>query len=57
MFPSPAARELFLGGTLRDIVRKEGERVMLMDTEDEGVLLDMDTPADYERLKGKIRFS
>ncbi len=57
LFPFSVAREVFMGGTLRDIVRKEGERVMLMDTEDEGVLLDMDTPADYERLKGKIRFS
>jgi molybdenum cofactor cytidylyltransferase len=55
LFPVPVARELLLGGTLRDIVRREGERVMFMDTDDEGVLLDMDTPEDYERLKGKIR--
>jgi molybdenum cofactor cytidylyltransferase len=55
LFPLPVARELFLGGTLRDIVRRDGERVMLMDTEDDGILLDMDTPEDYERLKGKIR--
>ncbi len=54
LFPLSIAQELFLGGTLHDIVRKDRERVLLMDTEDEGVLLDMDTPEDYERLKGKI---
>ncbi len=54
LFPLSVARELFLGGTLRDIVRKDGQRVMLMNTDDEGVLLDLDTPEDYEHLKKKI---
>ncbi len=55
LFPLPVARELFRGGTLRDIIQRDGERVVLVETEDEGVLLDMDTPEDYERLKAKIR--
>ncbi len=54
LFPLPIARELFRGGTLRDIVQRDPDRVILMETEDEGVLLDMDTPEDYERLKSKI---
>ncbi len=53
LFPLPVARELLSGGTLRDIVRKDERRVTLMDTDDDGVLLDMDTPEDYERLKGR----
>ncbi len=54
LFPLPCVREIFLGGTLRDIVQKDAQRVMLLDTCDEGVVLDMDTPEDYERMKRKI---
>ncbi len=56
LFPLPVAQELFLGGTLRDIIHKNEQRVMLMDTNDEGVVLDMDTPEDYKRMKRKIGY-
>ncbi len=54
LFPLHCVRELFLGGTLRDIVHKDAQRVMLLNTNDDGVVLDMDTPEDYERIKRKI---
>ncbi len=57
LFPLPMARELFRGGTLRDIVRSDPDRVELMDTDDEGVILDIDTPEDYDRLKRKAGYS
>ena len=37
---------------LRDFTRKIG--FTTIDVDDEGILLDMDSPKDYEKLKGKI---
>ncbi len=54
LFPLSCVRELFLGGTLRDIVHKDAQRVMLLNTDDVGIVLDMDTPEDYERIQRKI---
>lgn len=50
LFPVPALREIFFGGNLRDIVRQDPARVRLVDVPDEGVVLDMDTPGDYEAI-------
>jgi molybdenum cofactor cytidylyltransferase len=38
--------------TLRDLLQLRQELITLCPTEDAGVLLDMDTPEDYEQLKG-----
>lgn len=50
LFPRPILQEIFSGITLRDIVRKDERRVQVIDVSDEGVVLDMDTPEDYERV-------
>jgi molybdenum cofactor cytidylyltransferase len=50
LFPTNIIREIFSGITLRDIVRQDEKRVRVIDVPDEGVVLDMDSPADYERV-------
>ncbi|HEY3489143.1 MAG TPA: nucleotidyltransferase family protein [Candidatus Deferrimicrobiaceae bacterium] len=51
LFPRPVIEELSGLSTLRDVVGRDAGRVRLLDVPDAGVILDMDTPADYERLK------
>jgi molybdenum cofactor cytidylyltransferase len=50
LFPSTILQEIFTGNTLRDIVRQDEKRVRVIDVPDEGVILDMDTPEDYQRV-------
>lgn len=50
LFPVGLLDELALGGTLRDIVQRHQEGVTLLDTGDAGILNDMDTPEDYQRM-------
>ncbi len=47
LFPRSALDDIFSGATLRDIVKKDPDRVRLAPVRDEGVLLDMDTRKDY----------
>ncbi len=47
LFPRRILDTIFSGITLRDIVRKDPNRVRLVPVQDEGVVLDMDTPEDY----------
>lgn len=54
LFPAGVLKEIFTAETLRDIVRKDPARVMTMSVEDEGVILDMDTPEDYERMRKRV---
>jgi molybdenum cofactor cytidylyltransferase len=54
LFPLPVLREVLSGGTLRDIVRLDPTRVREIDTPDEGTVLDMDTPGDYERIQARM---
>jgi len=49
-FPRAILDELDDTGTLRDLVRRAPDRLCHLDTEDHGVVLDMDTPEDYRRL-------
>jgi CTP:molybdopterin cytidylyltransferase MocA len=51
LFPAAVLNELVVGGTLRDVVRLDPLRVRLVDTDDPGILLDMDTPEDYTLLR------
>lgn len=55
LFPNELLAGLEQGGTLRDILHRSAERVSLLDTEDGGILHDMDTPEEYRRMLRVIR--
>lgn len=50
LFPMTILHEIFVADTLRGVVRKNEGRVRIIDVPDEGVVLDMDTPEDYEQV-------
>lgn len=47
LLPKSLLKDIFDGGTLRDIIKKHSERVRLIPVTDEGVVLDVDTVEDY----------
>lgn len=49
LFPREALAELSVLSTLRDVVRRDADRVLRLEVPDPGILFDMDTPVDYER--------
>jgi molybdenum cofactor cytidylyltransferase len=51
LFPRTVLAEISTLPTLRQIVRRRPERVRAVPVSDPGVLLDMDTPADYRRVR------
>lgn len=55
LFPKSTLQELHSGGTLRDILRKEPHRIVTIDTGDEGVVLDMDTPEEFHHIVETMR--
>jgi molybdenum cofactor cytidylyltransferase len=50
LFPPAAVREILSGATLRDVIRRDASRLTLLDVDDEGVVIDMDTDDDYRRI-------
>ena len=54
LFPRPILAELTPSVILRDIVRKDPARVLRVPVEDEGIFLDMDTPAEYEAMRQRV---
>ena len=54
LFPHCVLDELTPELTLRDLTRRDPSRVLCVDVDDRGVLLDMDTPEDYRRICGAI---
>jgi molybdenum cofactor cytidylyltransferase len=54
LFPLSLVREVFSGITLRDVIARHAARVIAVDVPDEGVVLDMDTPGDYERIRCRL---
>jgi molybdenum cofactor cytidylyltransferase len=54
LFPRHIIEEIFEGGTLRDIVNRDSNRIRLLDVQDEGIILDMDTKKDYDKVLKKI---
>jgi molybdenum cofactor cytidylyltransferase len=54
LFPRHIIEEICEGGTLRDIVNRDSNRIRLLDVQDEGVILDIDTKEDYEKILKKI---
>ncbi len=55
LFPVGLLDELSWGGTLRDLTHRHQQAVSLLDTDDAGILHDMDTPEDYHRLLKQIK--
>ncbi len=49
LFPRPVIEELHFLPTLRHVVRRDPGRIWRIEVEDPGVVLDMDTPEDYQR--------
>jgi len=54
LFPKPVIDEVFEGLNLRDIVNRDSSRARFLNVVDEGVILDVDTKEDYERILKKI---
>ena len=54
LFPRAILAELTPAAILRDLVRKDPARVLRIPVADEGIFLDMDTPADYVALCQRI---
>jgi molybdenum cofactor cytidylyltransferase len=50
LFPRSILNELTDEQTLRDLVRRDPDRICSLNVDDPGVLLDMDTPEDYRRI-------
>ncbi len=55
LFPKSTLQDILSGGTLRDIIRKEPHKVITIDTGDEGVVLDMDTPEEFHHVVEMVR--
>jgi molybdenum cofactor cytidylyltransferase len=54
LFARTILDELAEGMTLRDVVRRDPNRMYQVPVEDAAILLDMDTPEDYARLAGMV---
>ena len=54
LFPFPVISDIFFQPTLRDLIREEGDRVLVVDVPDEGVVLDMDTREDYRAIADRF---
>jgi molybdenum cofactor cytidylyltransferase len=50
LFPRRCIESLSPGETLRGLIRGDETRVLLVQVDDEGAVLDMDTPEDYEKM-------
>jgi CTP:molybdopterin cytidylyltransferase MocA len=54
LFPRKAIEDIFSVETLRDVIASRSGRVRTVDVDDEGVVLDLDTTEDYERIKQRF---
>jgi CTP:molybdopterin cytidylyltransferase MocA len=50
LFPKSIIAEIFLKNSLREVIDGNAGKICYLDVKDEGVLLDMDTTEDYERI-------
>jgi CTP:molybdopterin cytidylyltransferase MocA len=50
LFPRLDLEDLGTHATLRDVIGRHRAKISLLDVEDEGVILDMDTPEDYRKI-------
>lgn len=53
-FPRAVLAELDHLATLRDLVHRDPDRLRMVAVSDEAILLDMDTPADYQQLLDRL---
>jgi molybdenum cofactor cytidylyltransferase len=51
LFSRSILDEVLSGGTLRDIIGKDARRVQQVEVNDEGILQDMDTNEDYQKVR------
>jgi molybdenum cofactor cytidylyltransferase len=54
LFPRKVIDEIFSAETLRDVIAGRAGSVRVVNVADEGVVLDLDTPEDYERIKQRF---
>ncbi|NTW66438.1 MAG: nucleotidyltransferase family protein [Nitrospirae bacterium] len=54
LFPRKAIEDIFSVETLRDVIASRSGSVRTVDVDDEGVVLDLDTTEDYERIKQRF---
>jgi molybdenum cofactor cytidylyltransferase len=54
LFPMRVIDEIFKGGTLRDVVNRDSERIRMIKVTDEGVIIDIDTMEDYKRAVERV---
>ena len=50
LFPRFVLEDLGKVATLRDVIGQHSAKITLLDVDDEGVILDMDTPEDYRKI-------
>jgi CTP:molybdopterin cytidylyltransferase MocA len=53
LFPRFILEDIGKLATLRDVIRQHFTKISLLDVDDEGVILDMDTPEDYVRIRDR----
>lgn len=54
LFPLRIIRDIRAQHTLRDVISAHEKEIMYLNADDEGVLLDMDNPSDYELVLGRF---
>lgn len=54
LFPRAVIEEIFFAQTLRDVIASNAGLVRTVEVDDEGVILDLDTPEEYDRIKGRF---
>ena len=54
LFPRAVIEEVISGGNLREVISRHSGEVHAIEVNDEGVILDLDTPEEYERVKGRF---
>lgn len=53
VLPRPVAEELYTLETLRDVVRRDSTRLRMVEVNDEGILLNLNTPDDLREIKSR----
>jgi len=54
LFPRTLLQEVVSGRNLREVITGHSGDVLSIEVNDEGVVLDLDTPEEYERVKGRF---
>jgi len=54
LFPRTVIEEVVSGRNLREVITGHSGDVLSIEVNDEGVVLDLDTPEEYERVKGRF---